>query len=89
VKFRLANASNTPVLGAHATLDVAPVNGLGVIGAYQPATSTVNSGNEVMPGTLKGSYRYYLQTSVLSRGVWSLRVTLGDGTIHTTKIKLR
>jgi outer membrane protein W len=90
VKFHLANASGAPIgSGVQATLDVAPVNGSGIVGSYQPATSTTNTGNEFMPGTLIGNYRYYLQTSVLSRGVWSLRVTLNDGTVHTTSIRLR
>jgi hypothetical protein len=89
VKFHAADAANHAITsGLLATLDVAPVVN-GVVGSYQPATSTMNVGNQFMAGTTKGNFRYYLETTPLGKGVWSLRVTLNDGTTHTTSIKLR
>lgn len=90
VVFRLANAAGTPVGGAVASLDVARVTGA-TVGAYQPATSALglNSGNRFSYDAFLKVYSYALRTASLGTGVWSLRITLDDGTTHAVRVSLR
>lgn len=86
VKFHLKDALGYVTDGS-GTLEVAPVSG-GVTGSYKPATSTTNSGDRFQAGK-GGLYSYSLSTTGLGKGTFSLRVTVNDGTTHTTSINLK
>jgi len=36
-----------------------------------------------------GTWHFNLATSSLSKGLWQIRVTLGDGSLHTAYIELK
>ena len=86
VSFKLSDALGYVTVGS-ATLEVAPITGEGV-GSYKPATSAVNSGDQ-FEAAKGGRYTYSLATAALGKGTWSLRVTVSDGTVHTTSIVLK
>ena len=86
VRFYLMDALGYATT-ASATLEVAPVVG-GVPGTYQPATSTMNKG-DAFANERHGRYGYSLATGSLARGTWSLRVSVSDGTTHTTTVIIK
>jgi len=86
VGFNLKDALGYVTVGS-GTLEVAPVTG-GVVGSYKPATSTVNTGDQFQAAK-GGKYTYSLATASLGKGTFSLRVTVSDGTVHTTSITLK
>lgn len=90
VSFRLTDFAGLSVNGAVATLDVAKVTG-GVVGSYQPAVSATGlaQGSRFLASPIFGLYGFDLKTSNLAVGVWSLRVTLDDGTQYSTRITLK
>jgi hypothetical protein len=86
VRFRLADGLGYVTDGS-ATLEVAPQSGPEA-GEYRPAASATNSGDR-FANERHGRYGYELATGTLSKGSWSLRVELSDGTTHTTSITVK
>jgi len=86
VGFNLKDALGYVTVGS-GTLEVAPMSGE-TVGSYKPATSTVNTGDQFQAAK-GGKYTYSLATSSLGKGTYSLRVTVSDGTVHTTSITLK
>ena len=90
VSFRLTDAAGRSANGALASLDVAKVTN-NAVGSYAPAVSATGlaQGNRFLASPVLGLYEFDLKTSNLAAGVWSLRVTLNDGTNYSTRISLR
>ena len=57
-------------------------------GNYKPATSDSNTGDK-FTNEEHGRYGYSLTTGTLAKGRWNLRVSLSDGTTHTTSIVVK
>lgn len=86
IRFYLGDGLGYVTNGA-ATLALAPASGPEA-GVYRPATSATNSGDR-FTNERHGRYGYSLATGGLSKGSWSLRVSVSDGTTHTTVIALK
>ena len=86
VKFVLGDALGYVTDGS-ATLEIAPQTGPEE-GVYRPATSATNSGDRFQ-NEKDGKYSYILSTTGLRNGTWNLKVTVNDGTTHTTSILVR
>lgn len=86
VRFRVTDAAGNPAAGAAPSLSVAEVVG-GVTGSYGPATSVNSKGFRYDKSS--GRWSFLLKTRVLTAGVWSLRVTLADGSSHDVRLTLR
>lgn len=89
-KIRLTDALGKPALGAVIRMDVARITGT-TIGPYQPATPLLpfGSGNRFTYTALLKAYQYTLNTRPLGTGLWSVRVSLDDGTQTTVRLQLR
>jgi hypothetical protein len=89
VKFALTGAS-AGITNIGARLFVAPVDAAGNVGAgvERPASGVglVDNLFGYLPGA--GQYLLTLNTLGMARGVWQLRVDLGDGIAHTARIRL-
>jgi hypothetical protein len=83
VAFSLTGGSSG-ITNLGARLFLAPVDGVGSVGAERPAGAS----NLFRYLPLVGQYLLSLNTSGLAAGVWQLRVDLGDGVAHTARIRL-
>jgi hypothetical protein len=87
VKFQLFDADNKVVDDAIATISVVQISGT------PPATPPTDLGQGSQPtNTFKVSgdqYVFNLYTGVLARGIWQLKVSISDGTVHTAEIEVR
>jgi hypothetical protein len=89
VQFTLTGPSAV-ITDLPARLFVAPVDAAGVVGAESPAAGLAPGvGNSFRYVPLLGEYLLTLGTGGMSAGTWQLRVDLGDGAPHTTRIRLR
>jgi lysophospholipase L1-like esterase len=89
LKFHLADATGVPEAGVVAKVSVAKVSDE-VEGVYVEADAKgASSTGSVFSDDGDGSYHYNLDTGSLTTGTWSVKVTLGDGTSHVTRISLR
>jgi hypothetical protein len=90
VRFRLYDDASLPVSTAHATLQLARIVN-GVPGDFQDAISigNANEGNIFRYDDLKQQYAYNLDTRLLKKGAYVLRVSLDDGQIFEVIITLR
>jgi lysophospholipase L1-like esterase len=90
VKFSLADASNVPVGTAVANLSIAKVTNE-IDGTYVEATSTsaATTGTLFRYDATSQQYIFNLGTKELSKGTWSLKVTLDDGNSYTQRISLK
>jgi len=54
------------------------------------ALTSATTGNQVRPtDAATGAWHFNLSTKSLSKGVWQIKVTLSDGSIHTAFIELK
>jgi lysophospholipase L1-like esterase len=90
VKFALSDAAGAPIATAVANLTVAKIANE-VEGSYVEAVSTAaaTTGTLFRYDSTAKQYIFNLSTSGLSKGTWSLKVTLDDGTFYTTRISLK
>ena len=90
VKFSLVDAAGHPVSTAVANLTVAKVTNQ-IEGDYVEAVSTsaATSGTLFRYDASGQQYIFNLGTSALSKGTWSLKVTLDDGTSYTQRFSLK
>ena len=90
VKFSLADVAGVPAGSAVANLTVAKVANE-VEGSYVEAVSTsaATTGTLFRYDASGKQYIFNLSTSGLSKGTWSLKVTLDDGSLYTTRISLK
>ncbi|HZR47447.1 MAG TPA: PxKF domain-containing protein, partial [Candidatus Manganitrophaceae bacterium] len=89
VKFRLTDTNGSPVSSAVARLSLQYYLGGKPVGAPIPAISHghFNSGDLFR---FNGEhYSYELNTKPLSKGIWELRVSLSDGSVHAVMIELK
>jgi len=86
-KFSLINESE-PICDLLARLYIAPLDAAGKPGTEKPAKSRPPGKNNVFERT-GNHYQLNLDTSSMAVGPWQLRVDLGDGEPHPTKITLR
>ena len=87
VQFQLTGPS-AGITDLAARLFVAPVDSQGNVGPERPASGGGGIGNLFRFVPLLGRYQLSLSTSGLGPGVWQLRVDLGDGGLHTARIRL-
>ena len=87
VKFVLTGAS-APICDLTARLYIAPLDAAGNPGTERPAPSRPPGTGNVfaITGT---DYHLNLDTSSMAIGAWQLRVDLGDGEPHPTRITIR
>ena len=90
VKFSLTDAGNVPVATAVANLSIAKVTNE-VDGSYIEATSTAaaTTGTLFRYDSSGQQYIFNLGTKELSKGTWSLKVTLDDGNSYTQRLSLK
>jgi lysophospholipase L1-like esterase len=90
VKFSLADAAGAPIGSAVANLTIAKVTNE-IDGTYVEATSTsaATSGTLFRYDPSAQQYIFNLGTKELSKGTWTLKVTLDDGSSYTTRISLK
>jgi lysophospholipase L1-like esterase len=90
VKFSLADVGGVPVGSAVANLTLAKVTNE-IDGSYVEATSTAaaTTGTLFRYDPTGQQYIFNLGTKDLSKGTWSLKVTLDDGNTYTTRISLK
>lgn len=88
VKFALLNAQGQSVTNVSPAVYVAPVVN-GVAGAEIAAVSANHAGNLARYDAKEGIYIFNLKTTSLARGVYQVRVDLGDGTWNTFLMTLR
>ena len=89
VKFQLLDASGATVKDAVARISVTQVSGTP---PPQPPTDLGQGSqptNTFKFGSSANQYVFNLDTSVLSRGVWRINVSLSDGSVHTAEIRIR
>ncbi|HZR46024.1 MAG TPA: PxKF domain-containing protein, partial [Candidatus Manganitrophaceae bacterium] len=89
VQFRLKDTNGSPVSSAVAHLSLQHYLGGKPVGAPIRATSHghFNSGDLFR---FNGEhYSYELNTKPLSKGIWELRVSLSDGSVHAVMIELK
>ncbi len=82
VRFKLADAKGKAVSGAVAQLEVAKASGE-TVGPYE----TVGTFSRQAQRTY--SYKLNTGTPGMSKGSYMLRVSLGDGSLHTIKLIVR
>ncbi|HEY2903511.1 MAG TPA: HYR domain-containing protein [Polyangia bacterium] len=88
VRFRLTGASVT-VDNLPARLFIAPVDAQGHVGVERAAFGLPPGvGNQFLQLPLLGEYDLVMDTLSMQTGRWQLRVDLGDGEVHTTRITL-
>jgi len=90
VKFSLADTGGAPIGSAVANLTLAKVTNE-IDGSYVEATSTAaaTTGTLFRYDPTGQQYIFNLGTKDLSKGTWSLKVTLDDGNSYTTRISLK
>jgi len=89
LKFGLSDAAGAPVAGVVGKLTVARLSGV-VEGTYVEAEAKGSSSTgNVFSEDGNGQYHYNLDSTALSTGTWSVRITLDDGSSYATRISLR
>ena len=90
VKFTLKDTSGAPIATAVANLTLAKVTNE-IDGTFVEATSTAaaTTGTLFRYDPTGQQYIFNLGTSGLSKGTWTLKVTLDDGNSYTQRISLK